>query len=684
MTFGRLDVYWPDGPIDSYQLSKPNIAIGRSSGNDIVLDTTAISRYHSSLTLRAGEVVLEDLGSVNGTYVDGQKLAPNAPLTLTGGEEIQVGEVRLIFHPADDDHPTQPISTEEVTQRIEIERPTYRVELVGPEQAVTPGVYVQAMLIIHNLSDEQDRYFIEMDGVPRDWVRMERVEAILEAGEQTHLFLSFKPLRRPDSLPGEYPFTVRVRSTSRPTQTVDATMTLTVLPYSGFGIDLGRKQLVSGQVLPVHIHNQGNAPIQLSFSGKDADEALTFDYQPATTILGGGQRMTVRAAIKPRQRDLFGTPHLYTYDVIARSHDASAFVAALPGSLLAQPLLYGWRLGALAGACAAVLVAIVGLLALLLQPPPPPEILSVALSHAEAVQGEAMTLQWAVRNAGELYVEVDGVRQEIAFGEDDTEWTFAIDQPGAHEIAVVAVNGEAIARESAAVQVFAPLTIATFTADPNALVRYTTQEVVLAWEVPDGLSVRLSGLSALTGEDPDTRYLPVDSRLLAINVDQPVTITLLAEGGAQQTAESTLTLTVEDPVCTVRVDEAAFYPGPSVYNPVRGQVESGASVVPDRRDGSGQWLRVSANDDQRVWMQTETLNCLNLDPLALSVDAAPPTPIPTATPTATATSTDTNTPTPTRTATATATSTASATTTALPTATPLPTLTAPPSPTSEK
>ena len=630
MVYGRLDVYWPDGPIDCYQLSKPNIAIGRSSGNDIVLDTTAISRYHSSLIFQAGEVYLEDLGAVNGTYVDGQKLAPNTPHPLYGGEQIQIGEVRLIYHPADDS-PTEPISAEEVTQRIELEQPTYRVEMVGPEQAVSPGVYIQAMLIIHNLSDEPDRYFIEIDGVPQEWVRLERVEVALEGGEQTHLMVSFKPLRRPDSAPGDYPFTVRVRSTSRPTQTVDARMTLRVLPYSGFA------------------------------------------FEPSQVILGAGQRMTIRARLRLRQTVWIGSPRAHEFAIVARAQDASGFQAALPGRFVAEPLFYGWRLGALAGGILVLLAVIVGALALILRPPPPPAILSLALSDAEIVQGDPLTLQWAVRDAGALYIEVDGVPQAVALSGDANAVTLSIDQPGAHEVALVAVNGDQATRQALPVQVYAPLTVASFTATPDRLVRYTTQQVLLAWDVPDGRLVRLAGLGALTGEDDSVEYDPIDQRLLTLSVNVPVTITLIAEGGAGQVVEQPLTLPVEDPVCTVLADETPVRRGPSELHGILTTVNADQAVVPDRRDGSGQWLRVFANDNQRVWIMAAALDCLNLDPMTLAVDASPPTPIPTDTPTAPPPPTSTPTPLPTPTPTP----------TALPTATPLPTHTRTPRPTVE-
>ena len=666
MTYGRLDVYWPDGPMASYQLSKPNVAIGRSPGNDIVLDATAISRYHASLFLSESDVYLQDLESVNGTYVDGRKLTPNEPYPLHGGEEILVGEVRMIFRPADD-NPTEPLTDVEVTRRIEYEQPTYRVELVGLDRPVTPGVYLQTVLAIHNLSDEDDRYFIEIDGVPKEWVRLERVEQVLGPGETAHLMLSFKPLRRPDTLPGDYPFTVRVRSKSRPTQTVDASMTLRVLPYSGFGIDLGRQHVQSGEALPIYVHNQGNAPLQLSFSARDSSGNLQVTFLPPHVTLGAGQRLTVRAHIRPQQIMLFGAPRRYNLDIVARAHNPSGFIAALPASFTAQPLLTGWRLWALAGGILAVLLVIAGLLALLLGPPPAPEILSIALSTENVVQGEPITLQWAVRNAGALYVEVDGSRQDAVLTPQDTRLTFNIPTPGDHEIALVAVNGDQSVRSALPVHVYETLTITEFSADPGTLVRYVTQDVLLTWQVSGGTRVWLRGLEALTGEPDDVEYAPSDSRLVTASASAPVTITLVAEGGGGQMAEQTLTLAVEDPVCTVIADETAVRAGPSDLHRILTTINAGQVVVPDSRDGSGTWLRVFANDGQRVWIASAALDCLNIDPLALAVDNAPPTPMPTDTPTPTMTPS----------------STPSLTPTALPTATPPPTWTRTPRPESD-
>ncbi len=657
-TYGRLDVYWPDGPMESYELSKPTVAIGRSPGNDLPLEAAAVSRYHATISLRDGEVFLQDLGSINGTYVNGQRLPPDEPYNLQSGEEIQIGELRLIFYTVDASQAD--ILLDETTQRIAYQVPTFQVELIGLDQPVTPGVFVQGKLVIHNLGDEPDRYFIEIDGVPREWVRLERVEAILEPGQEAHLMLSFKPLRRPDTAPGDYTFTVQVRSKSRPTQTVDARMTLHVLPYSGFGIDLGRNRIAAGQTLPIFVHNQGNAPLDLSFAGRDERRILRFAFTPATLRLGPGQRQTVQARVETGRALLLGARRDLPFVVMARAHDASGFIAALPARVAVEPILTGWRLGAAVGAVLTGLLALAVLLALLLAPPPPPQIVRLGLSTAEIVAGDPLTLSWEVRDAAALYLEVDGVRRGEAITAADSGVSFSLSAPGPHEITLVAVNGDAVTRESVQVQVHERLAIASFTAQPPIQVRYVSQPVVLSWEVPGGIQVQLLGLP---GDDVNALYGPADSRQVRLEGLAPVTVTLRALGGAGQVAEQSLTLPVEDPVCAVVEEGTAVRAGPSNLHTLLGTASAGQMIVPDMRDGSGQWLRVFANDDRRVWVAAAALQCLNLDPMNLRVDPAPPTPVPT----------DTASPSPTSTVTASPSPALTATPTALPTATPPPT-----------
>ena len=61
-------------PGKSFELTKNELYIGRDINNDIVINDSEISRKHARLILQAGGYVLEDLGSTNGSFVNGQRL----------------------------------------------------------------------------------------------------------------------------------------------------------------------------------------------------------------------------------------------------------------------------------------------------------------------------------------------------------------------------------------------------------------------------------------------------------------------------------------------------------------------------------------------------------------------------------------------------------------------------------
>lgn len=77
-------------------LQKSELFIGRDLNNDIVVNDAEVSRRHARLFLKGTNYYLEDLGSTNGSFVNGQRLS--APVQLRPGEIITFGErINLIF-----------------------------------------------------------------------------------------------------------------------------------------------------------------------------------------------------------------------------------------------------------------------------------------------------------------------------------------------------------------------------------------------------------------------------------------------------------------------------------------------------------------------------------------------------------------------------------------------------------
>jgi pSer/pThr/pTyr-binding forkhead associated (FHA) protein len=73
--------------------------IGRADSCDIVLPESSVSTMHAKLQRREGVWVISDLGSTNGTLVDGERVQDEVP--LSPGASIKLGEVMALFEPVD-------------------------------------------------------------------------------------------------------------------------------------------------------------------------------------------------------------------------------------------------------------------------------------------------------------------------------------------------------------------------------------------------------------------------------------------------------------------------------------------------------------------------------------------------------------------------------------------------------
>jgi pSer/pThr/pTyr-binding forkhead associated (FHA) protein len=80
--------------IKEVQLTKDKTTLGRRPYNDIVIDNLAVSGEHAVIHMNGPEVVLEDLNSTNGTYVNGKAVKKQA---LQNGDGIEVGKYKIKF-----------------------------------------------------------------------------------------------------------------------------------------------------------------------------------------------------------------------------------------------------------------------------------------------------------------------------------------------------------------------------------------------------------------------------------------------------------------------------------------------------------------------------------------------------------------------------------------------------------
>ena len=79
---------------ESFPLEDERMTIGRRPESDLFLDDVTVSRDHAIIVKRGGDYYLDDCGSLNGTYVNRQRVDSQK---LADGDELQVGKYKLSY-----------------------------------------------------------------------------------------------------------------------------------------------------------------------------------------------------------------------------------------------------------------------------------------------------------------------------------------------------------------------------------------------------------------------------------------------------------------------------------------------------------------------------------------------------------------------------------------------------------
>jgi pSer/pThr/pTyr-binding forkhead associated (FHA) protein len=90
----EVHLFLGEKALGAFSLGTGELTIGRNPGNDILIDNVGVSRRHAVIIVSGERVLIEDLGSANGTFVNGQRITSHE---LHDGDEILVLKHRLLY-----------------------------------------------------------------------------------------------------------------------------------------------------------------------------------------------------------------------------------------------------------------------------------------------------------------------------------------------------------------------------------------------------------------------------------------------------------------------------------------------------------------------------------------------------------------------------------------------------------
>jgi len=146
-----------------WTLDKPAISIGRWQENDIALDDRWVSRYHARVRREEEQYVVEDLGSKNGTLVNGRRIA--GPTALADGDEIQV--TPLIALTFVDYGSTAPLPIEFKLPGLELDTGARQVYVRGRQ--LEPSLSPAQFAFLALLSSELGRVYSREEVIAEVW-----------------------------------------------------------------------------------------------------------------------------------------------------------------------------------------------------------------------------------------------------------------------------------------------------------------------------------------------------------------------------------------------------------------------------------------------------------------------------------------------------------------------------------
>ncbi|MBK7895145.1 MAG: protein kinase [Anaerolineaceae bacterium] len=337
-----------------FGMTKPQITVGRSSDNDIVLSSLDVSRRHARLEKVAGSWRMVDLVSRGGTFYDGRKLPPQQPVLWQPGHKLQIGPYFLQWQLAGEaeaisepNSPGEPIT--ELFQvplegsQVEASHSNFSAALNPTQATLAPGGQAHLQIDLFNQSSRMLVVKLSLTGLPGIGTLAQDTVSMTPGARATVPLALQLPLGEQPLLAGQHPFQLLLRADGPPVETAVLQGQLAILPEELFDLSIWPAHVTDGGTCRVMVRNEGNLSSTVHLSAQDPAGKLQFwgDEQPLKLEPGSTGTAAYKVTVRG-QRPFFGRVRQIPFEIEMRT--ANGLRQNKLGHLELQPRFPAWVL----------------------------------------------------------------------------------------------------------------------------------------------------------------------------------------------------------------------------------------------------------------------------------------------------------------------------------------------------
>lgn len=294
---------------------------------------TSVSRYHVHISRTDKGYFVKDMGTLNGTRLNGSQIQPHVVYQLSSGDRLQIGQHELVletgrylnqFQPL----PPPPIAPDPENEDLTADTPQQpldgQIETPPKVSAVLKPTMIQvaaggsatAQLSIINQSERTHQFNVQVEDIDPSWYVIPEPTLELKEDANGIININFNPPKLSTTRAKLNWFQVVITATRAADFRLTIPGTLQIEPFYSFDSDVRPKKIRKKGQVRLRITNQSNIRQTFQITVPETEEKLNIRLLMPTVVLEPGETFDQPVTVEPARQPFFAAPRQVPFDIV--------------------------------------------------------------------------------------------------------------------------------------------------------------------------------------------------------------------------------------------------------------------------------------------------------------------------------------------------------------------------------